>query len=138
MPRMNSYHKLEWIYSAIQEAQKGNLDPLPKALELVEAVRRRYFHVAKQTRTFGALNAADLVIALIDLRKSSGEGTLGINDQVAEIIDHETRSPRILTTMKQIARSAKYDQADGMKELEARLESIGNDANAAVDNLEPA
>ena len=41
-------------------------------------------------RTFGALQAADKTLSLMDLRRSSGNGTLGIKAEVAEIIDRET------------------------------------------------
>jgi len=40
---MNDYKKLEWVHSAIQEAQNGNTDGLETALGLVEGVREKYF-----------------------------------------------------------------------------------------------
>jgi len=36
---MTDYEKLEWVHSAIQEAQNGNTDGLETALGLVEDVR---------------------------------------------------------------------------------------------------
>ena len=36
---MSDYEKLEWIHSAIQEAQNGHIDMLEKALEFIEDIR---------------------------------------------------------------------------------------------------
>ena len=136
MPRLNTPKKLDWIHSAIQEAQKGNTMQLAQALVMVEAIQRRYFHAAKKPWTYGALQATEKVISLIDMRKSSGEGTMGMRDQIAEIIDQETRSPRTLTTMKQIARDADFNKDDGYDQLTGRLIAIRAQANAAVEKME--
>ena len=39
---MTDYEKLEWIHSAIQEAQNGNTSQLETALGLLEDVREKY------------------------------------------------------------------------------------------------
>ncbi len=110
MPRMNTPQKLDWIHSAIQEAQNGNLDQLAHALGMVEDIREPYLHSGPgkllKTRTFGALRASDRVLSLIDMRRGSGDGTLGIKAEVAAIIDQDTGSHRKTLALDAIANDA--------------------------------
>ncbi len=113
MPRMNTQKKLEWIHMAIQEAMQGNVLDLAAALKLVEGIQRRYFHASTKPYTFGALQATEKVISLIDMRKTSGEGTMGMANQIAEIIDREIRSQAKTLALDDIANDAeKWLDAD--------------------------